>query len=91
MCGGPGRNIGNFLFPLLVQVGSLSTPVKEPVILNYIPCPNCSSSVAPGNSWCPVCGIALRPQPCAFCRQILEPKDKHCQYCGAPRGLAKNW
>jgi predicted amidophosphoribosyltransferase len=90
MCGGHRRNIGNLLIPLLAQVSELSVPVREPVIQNRITCPNCSSLIAPGYSWCPDCGTALRPQPCNYCGQTLAPKDKHCQHCGAPRELVKN-
>ncbi len=90
MCGGTSRNISDLLIPLLAQASGITAPMRETVIRNQITCPNCSSSIKDDYSWCPVCGAALRSQPCVYCGQILSPKDKNCQHCGAPREAVKD-
>jgi predicted amidophosphoribosyltransferase len=47
-------------------------------------CPNCRAVVAPHYTWCPMCGTALRPYPCAYCGQMISPEETHCGHCGAP-------
>ena len=90
MCGGTSRNISELLIPLLAQASGITAPMRETVIQNQITCPNCFSSIKDDYSWCPVCGAALRSQPCVYCGQILSPKDKNCQHCGAPREAVKD-
>jgi len=88
-----GRHFGNFLIPALASVlvadstkqNQTGTPaVARPV--QTITCSACQIGVSPTFTWCPHCGQALKPHPCAYCGRILEVNERNCPSCGAPGG-----
>jgi class 3 adenylate cyclase len=51
-------------------------------------CANCGSENKPGNSFCSVCGAALR-HGCSNCGAPLDPGDRFCGKCGAATASAE--
>lgn len=45
------------------------------------PCPQCSGNIQGGFTFCPVCGVSLKPI-CPACRGAVEPGWAHCPKCG---------
>ena len=88
-----GRHFGNFLIPALASVLVAENVAKKqtdtPTFarpVQTLTCLDCQTSVSPSIIWCPHCGQALKPHPCAYCGRILEPKERNCPSCGAPGG-----
>lgn len=46
------------------------------------PCPQCSANIQGGFTFCPGCGVSLRPS-CPACRRAVESGWAHCPGCGA--------
>ena len=44
-------------------------------------CPQCSSLVDAGFSFCPRCSCKLGPC-CPQCKRVVSPNDVYCPYCG---------
>ncbi len=86
MCGGsPVRDILQ-----IVRQKPLAPETAPRALLQAAPaaqtlCPTCRTPVQSSFAWCPTCGAALKPQPCAYCGQTLSPEDTACPACGAPR------
>jgi len=86
-----GRNLGSLLVPAIagVLIGEevVQKQRSKPIELSVaqtVTCSTCHASVSPSFTWCPLCGQALKPHPCAYCGQIIEASDRNCQQCGAP-------
>ncbi|HET6763103.1 MAG TPA: zinc ribbon domain-containing protein, partial [Longimicrobiaceae bacterium] len=50
-------------------------------------CPGCRSTLPEGRDarFCPFCGKALKPVPCASCGAAVEAEWSFCLECGGPR------
>lgn len=48
-------------------------------------CPQCDQQLPRGRTarFCPSCGVALKPVPCAECGEVVESAWKFCIHCGA--------
>jgi hypothetical protein len=47
-----------------------------------LPCPSCRAEVAAKFTFCPHCGMALKPT-CPQCGKAVEPRWANCPECGA--------
>ncbi len=55
------------------------------------PCPRCGGPLPRRRAatYCPHCGAAIRPVPCAECGSEVEPGWKFCVACGLPRSAPR--
>ncbi|RME90165.1 MAG: hypothetical protein D6770_03055 [Anaerolineae bacterium] len=91
MCGGPIRGLLRTVQQVSLPQETMPrapAPIREAAAPAPLTCPTCKTPVQASFSWCPTCGSALKPQPCAYCGHILSPEETTCPACGAPRPRA---
>jgi Double zinc ribbon len=84
MCGG---HFGPFyaMVALANSQPPLRVPVQEKNVRSGNACWSCRSPVNPEFTWCPICGLALKPIACCYCGQLISIREDHCTHCGAPK------
>jgi predicted amidophosphoribosyltransferase len=80
---------GNNLVPLVITMATTPEKINQQQLAEgqgdlQILCHHCGNKNPVMFNWCPACGSALRPQPCAYCGQMLDMAATICSHCGAP-------
>jgi RNA polymerase subunit RPABC4/transcription elongation factor Spt4 len=47
-------------------------------------CPECAWEITQEFTWCPQCGLRMKPYQCVYCRSWVPVGLDACPHCGAP-------
>ncbi len=80
-----GRSRGGFLGLLIAGTALAARPVSDQSSRETTAkCSSCGRVIEGNFTWCPNCGIRMRPYPCDYCQGLVPVEAEDCPHCGAP-------